>query len=365
MSDETKAENYFRTLDAVRQTTGLLLKHPEALEHFDVDLDALSSVTGAVLGLIQRDYASPSDIPPHSRWRHFEPFIDPVQPTVQGKKKDRVGALIQEWTAIGIDKKEIVKRLLDLFIVSVLLDAGAGAQWKYAPPSEPGVHYTRSEGLALASLDWFLSGGFSSDPQANPHQVDASKLESLTVEDLRKALQVSDDTNPLVGQERISLLVRLGAVCKAHPKFFGLNNPRPGNLLDFLLQHPSTTKVSDTNIHVQVSTLWQVVVEGIAGVWPATRTKLNGVALGDVWPCQAMSKISSPSPSPSRFNAKETQSFVAFHKLSQWLTYSLMEPLSLLGIYFQGLDKMTGLAEYRNGGLFVDMGVLTLKPGEW
>jgi hypothetical protein len=49
---------------------------------------------------------------------------------------------------------------------------------------------------------------------------------------------------------------------------------------------------------------------------------------------------------------------VPFHKLSQWLAYSLVEPLEEAGIAVDGLDGLTGLPEYRNGGLFVDAGVL-------
>jgi hypothetical protein len=50
---------------------------------------------------------------------------------------------------------------------------------------------------------------------------------------------------------------------------------------------------------------------------------------------------------------------VPLHKLSEWLTYSLIEPLQDAGITITGLNELTGLPEYRNGGLFIDMGVLT------
>jgi hypothetical protein len=50
--------------------------------------------------------------------------------------------------------------------------------------------------------------------------------------------------------------------------------------------------------------------------------------------------------------------YVPLHKLSQWLTYSLLEPLEKAGISVSNVHELTGLAEYRNGGLFVDMGVL-------
>ena len=51
-------------------------------------------------------------------------------------------------------------------------------------------------------------------------------------------------------------------------------------------------------------------------------------------------------------------SMVPFHKLCQWLTYSLIEPFEAFGIEFVDNYLLTGLAEYRNGGLFVDSGVL-------
>ena len=52
---------------------------------------------------------------------------------------------------------------------------------------------------------------------------------------------------------------------------------------------------------------------------------------------------------------------VPLHKLSQWLAYSLIEPLQWAGIEVTDIDGLTGLAEYRNGGLFIDTGVLTLR----
>jgi hypothetical protein len=71
--------------------------------------------------------------------------------------------------------------------------------------------------------------------------------------------------------------------------------------------------------------------------------------LGDVW---KHSKIVT--------NDCTTQ-LVPFHKLSQWLTYSLLEPLEDAGVAIADVERMTGLAEYRNGGLFVDGGVLSLR----
>jgi hypothetical protein len=58
-----------------------------------------------------------------------------------------------------------------------------------------------------------------------------------------------------------------------------------------------------------------------------------------------------------------TSGLVPLHKLSQWLAYSLIEPLQMAGIEVTDIDGLTGLAEYRNGGLFIDTGVLALRDG--
>ena len=56
-----------------------------------------------------------------------------------------------------------------------------------------------------------------------------------------------------------------------------------------------------------------------------------------------------------------TSGLVPLHKLSQWLAYSLIEPLQTAGIRVTDIDGLTGLAEYRNGGLFIDSGVLAFR----
>ena len=97
-------------------------------------------------------------------------------------------------------------------------------------------------------------------------------------------------------------------------------------------------------------------MNGLGGVWPASRTKINGVSLGDAWPCSSM---------PGGSLSQPWENVVPFHKLTQWLCYSLMEPMSrLLQIKFAGTELLTGLPEYRNGGLLVDTGLLTLKEND-
>jgi hypothetical protein len=63
--------------------------------------------------------------------------------------------------------------------------------------------------------------------------------------------------------------------------------------------------------------------------------------------------------------AQPWETIVPFHKLTQWLCYSLMVPMTkLLNVRFAGAELMTGLPEYRNGGLLVDTGLLTLKEAD-
>ncbi len=64
---------------------------------------------------------------------------------------------------------QITKALLDLYVVSVLLDAGAGNVWSYT--EETGWKGGRSEGLAVASYRMFCKGYFSSNVDY-PYQVD-------------------------------------------------------------------------------------------------------------------------------------------------------------------------------------------------
>ena len=120
---------------------------------------------------------------------------------------------------------------------------------------------------------------------------------------------------------------------------------------DYLLCHP-TTQASSVPI-VTIPTLWDVLMNGLAPVWPSTRTQIDGLSLGDAWPCSSM------PPSPP---AQPWETIVPFHKLTQWLCYSLMAPMTkIMKVQFAGADLLTGLPEYRNGGLLVDTGLLNLK----
>ena len=83
--------------------------------------------------------------------------------------------MIQEWKKTECDNIEVTRRLVDLFFISVLLDAGAGDHWCYV---EPGTKrkYERSEGIAVASLYMFKALVFTSENQSNTPLVDGEYM---------------------------------------------------------------------------------------------------------------------------------------------------------------------------------------------
>jgi hypothetical protein len=164
---------------------------------------------------------------------------------------------------------------------------------------------------------------FSADP-ANPWRADAPALAALHPEALAAAMQRRDG-NQLAGfAGRVELLRRLGEVARDNPAVFG-RPARLGNLYDYW----STT--------------------GAIAAPDILRTLL--IALGPIWPGRPLGDC-------GRHRAVAGDGLVPFHKLSQWLTYSLVEPLQDAGITVSELYGLTGLAEYRNGGLFIDLGLV-------
>ncbi|MEW6492025.1 MAG: URC4/urg3 family protein [Cyanobacteriota bacterium] len=339
---ERSAIAYLRTPTAIRERCDRIfhLACADQLHSFRCNLTQLEQVANYVIEVIHDEYPD-LNIPFHSRWRHFEIGSVP-----------RLAELEQHLAALTPVEKAQAK--FDLAIISVLLDAGAGNQWQYQE-QETGLVFRRSEGLAVASFRMFCQGAFSSNPE-RPLQADSEGLQQLTLLQLAQGFQVSE-ANPLVGLEgRLELLQRLGRSLVTLPQLFGTDNPRPGNLVNYLLQglNQELKVESSTQTNLQpstplaASTVFNAVLEGLGNIWPG-RLVLAGVNLGDVW------------MHPALEGEYPSDRYVPFHKLSQWLTYSLLEPLQELGVEIIGLDEMTGLAEYRNGGLCLDLGLLEAK----
>jgi hypothetical protein len=322
--EESAAIAYLRTPAAIRERCGqiLALAGDDRLQHFTYHPEQLAAAATYVVDMTRRTYPTLA-IPWHSRWRHF-----------QAGGVDRLAQFAHHLA--GVDTAERVRSALELVITSVLLDAGAGGQWRYAEATT-GHTYSRSEGLAVASFHMFMAGAFSSRPDW-PWQVDAAALQQLTPAALAEAFQVRED-NPLVGLSgRLTLLQRLGQVLAHTPQYFGHTAPRLGNLFEAL----GARAVHGT---LPAAHILHVVLDSLGPIWPG-RLTLAGVNLGDVWRHRQVT------------GRGVSRGLVPLHKLSQWLTYSLIEPLQDAGLRIVELEALTGLAEYRNGGLFLDLGVL-------
>jgi len=296
------------------------------LRHWRIDLNRLPETARYVAAVIRDQYPTLA-VPFHARWRHFAiGGVDLWGPVAESRA----------WP----DAATRARTEFDLAIVSVLLDAGSGPGWAYRD-ARTGHILTRSEGLAIASLRMFEAGAFSSTPN-DPWRVDAEALSRLSADDLAEGFQVSD-ANPLVGLEgRAALLRRLGDQCLKRPDLFArADAARPGGLADVLIAQA-------TGGALPAPAILELLLEAFGPVWQ-DRLSLGGIDLGDCWKHPAMQRDDA------------TDGLVPIHKLSQWLSYSLVEPLQRAGLKVVDLDGLTGLAEYRNGGLFTDMGVLTLK----
>jgi hypothetical protein len=298
---------------AVRERAHEMLAMAEAdcLTDWRVDLDRLPATADIVASVIRNQYPT-LKVPFHARWRHF---------IVGGRDLWAEMDATTDWP----DANAKARAAFDLAITSVLLDAGAGPSWRFldAPTC---TETSRSEGLGVASLRLFQSGVLSSDG----HRPCADGLFGLTAATLAGAFQVTD-ANPLVGLEgRAALLRRLGAAVG-----------RPGDLFDVMAARAD-------NGRLPAPVILEVLLEKLGPIWE-NRLALGGVQLGDTW----------RHPAIRRDDA--TDGLVPIHKLSQWLAYSLIEPLEEAGITVHSLDGLTGLAEYRNGGLFIDDGVMVLK----
>ncbi len=322
---EAEAARWLLSAKAVRSRAHqlLALADQDRLPHLKLDRARLPLAVDEVIAATRADYPT-LDIPYHSRWRHFA-----------AGGRDRWGDLSRNLDA---DARERARIGFDLAVTSVLLDAGAGPDWRYCEPSS-GAFFSRSEGLAVASFDLFVAGTFSGDA-TRPLRADATGLARFDATKLAFGCQVGS-SNPMVGLDgRASLLRSLGGAIAKAPDLFG-RDARIGNLVDYIERRATHGTLAATEV-------LDAVLSGFGLVWPG-RLSLAGLPLGDTWRHRSAASDDA------------SNGLVPFHKLLQWLTYSLVEPLEWLGLRITGLDDLTGLPEYRNGGLFLDLGVLAWR----
>jgi hypothetical protein len=312
--DEAREAAALLSAAAVRERCGIVFAAAERgdTRHFRLVAGRLDDAAARVADITRRRYPD-LVVPFHSRWRHFS-----------AGGVDRV-ALV----GAGAGRAARARAQIDLAIVSVLLDAGAGNSWRFHEAAT-GQVFSRSEGLAVASLR-AMQDGFFSDDAADPWRADPAALARISREALAGAFQHGPG-NELVGiEERAALLRRLGETCATNRALFG-DSARLGNLYDYW---------STGRREIPAAEILRTLLEALGPIWPE-RVSSAGVLLGDCgW-----------------HPAVPGNGLVPFHKLSQWLTYLLVEPLAAAGLRVSGLDQLTGLAEYRNGGLLVDCGVI-------
>lgn len=116
-------------------------------------------------------------------------------------------------------------------------------------------------------------------------------------------------------------------------------------------------KTANGSSKIDVLVFWDVLQSLLIPIWPKDRTTIDGTPIGDAWPLTTLLRVAK-SPESTEI----TTGIQPFHKLTQWLTYSLMVPFQrVLGLEWANGESLTALAEYRNGGLFFDLGALSLK----
>jgi hypothetical protein len=345
LSEAAKAESalheaarVLRAPATIRERSALIAAAVSAgrSEHFTVDRACLPAVAERVARVTRERYPD-LKIPYHSRWRHFE--------AGGVNRKAELDARLNGRSSIAA-----ARTYVDLTLVSVLLDAGAGPSWSYHE-RETDRGYSRSEGLAVASFRAFMAGRFSSDP-GDPIRVDAASLLRLDEKALADIFQVSE-RNPLVGLAgRAALMRRLGMALRDQPQLF-TSIGQPGHLFDALTYHAHAPKLrhhrpapaAQRHRQVTAARILGALLEAFSSIWPSGQM-LAEVPLGDVW------------RHPQAGGHGSSAGCVPFHKLSQWLAYSLLEPFEWGGVKVTDLDELTALPEYRNGGLLLDGGVI-------
>src|SRR5713101_6113856 len=111
---EGNLADYLLSAAAVRERCAMVLAAAERGEtrHFRLVPERLDNAVERVVAITRRRYPDLA-VPLHSRWRHFS-----------AGGSERAGLI-----APGADRAEAARARLDLAVVSVLLDAGAGSRW--------------------------------------------------------------------------------------------------------------------------------------------------------------------------------------------------------------------------------------------
>lgn len=341
---------------------------------FKLNRDALPPLADRVAALTRQRFPD-LVVPLHSRWRQLE--------TGGPSRRDELNQRLA-----GRLPAEVARVQVDMIVISCLLSGGAGANWIYsesaalsaaalpaaapedllalldqaaarrptpaveepapASPVAPATTFRQAEGLAVASFRAFMAGAFSSQA-GDPQRADATALRHVDAAALRAIFQ-SSPSNPVVGLDaRAAMLARLGHALQdeaARDAARGLPaQARPGLLFDRITGYGTRQAVSATEVLGHVLRVF-------LSVWPAG-SKVQGLPAGDVWP-----HLWAGSAVAGQLQDRTTEGWVPFHQLAQWITCSLLEPLTWAGIRVTAVEALTALPDARNAGLLIDAGVI-------
>jgi hypothetical protein len=321
MNDFDDCLHVFYTLPKIRERASMVYDYVNSHQasYFWLDERKLPTLAKEVIAYMDKQYPN-GEVPYHSRFRHIE--------------MDNINRLAVLRDALSLGDKEWVNCVFEWLILSVFLDAGAGSTWRFYD-TIVGKYYQRSEGLALASLALM---GYFYHPNHDKVGVSTALIERLSEKEFEDIYQVTED-NPLVGTTgRYALLQSIGALLTHH---------RLSRLADFLnkLTRRMPNKVCF------VDSLFNQLVKFFSPIWAITYPELPHL-VGDI------------GVYPFIKSTEKMSDWVPFHKLTQWLTYSLIEWFEQSGYTIESSSLLTGLPEYRNGGLFVDSGVMGLNNAQ-
>jgi hypothetical protein len=292
-----------------------------SLDHFHVRPERLDGIVSFVKIDTVSNYPD-LNVPNHSRWRHFN-----------GGDIDRVAGINELLSELS--PKERCRSKIELSILSALLDVDAGPRWTYRDV-DTSMRHKGSEGLALAAVYGFWEGVFG-----GPLTATSVQLKALAPEIVGRALQVSSDNQLVRLDARCATLHALGRIIETRRDLFKGSPGRLGGILEALIS-------AGDGKSVEASAVLHVLLQAFSELW-LSGVQVGGQSMGDVW---RHSKIGGIG---------ESKGIIPFHRSAQWMVYSLIEPLSEFGINVLNMEALTGLADYRNGGLFIDGGVLAPK----
>ncbi len=327
----TKAQNDNGLLDYfkagyVRETSLRFLNNAEngSLEHVSVDTSKLDQALIRVLETTKQTYPD-FQIPPYGVWRQFE------------------AGGVDRWSALASAREfqtadELLAAAADLAILAAYMITRTAAGWTYED-TMAGTVSTGRQAVALAAINMFAAGSFSSDV-SDPFRVDADALIRLETEELAASLQWDAEKDADLLRKLQRHLKRFGEALALRSDLFGEGqSTRPGTLLVKL--------GSEGWGSVDATAILDRLLQSLAPLWEGGAAQ-GDVAFGDSFSYSAMSE-------------PDTKGIVPFHLTAQEMVYSLVEPLAWAGYEVDELDTLSGPTDIEHVALFVQTGVLSFK----